>query len=199
MDVVGTHHFDGPVSFQDFENLRLHPRQVQIDVSITPRESDLADHIGAFAIEPDGQIEIYTKRHLWGDEKAVFVPGDRDPLLVHGSDRVALAICADTAHAEHVEAAVGRGATLYVTGVFFDSASYATSAARLEGYASRHAIAVAMANAGGPATGFEAAGGSAIWSPTGELVARLDGVGSGLVIARRDVGGWRGEAVRARR
>lgn len=153
-------------------------------------------HIGAFVIEPDRSVGLYTKQHLYGDERAVFAAGHLDPLVEFSDDRAALAICADTSYPEHAEAAAKRGATAYLAGVFFDPDGYAASADRLAGYASRHAMAVVMANAGGPATGYDAAGRSAIWSDAGELVARLEGTGAGLVMARRSDRGWSGEAMR---
>ena len=152
-------------------------------------------HIAALILEPNRSIGVYTKRYPFGDEKAVFVPGSLDPILELGDDRAVLAICADTSHPEHAEAAAKRGASLYLVGVFFDPEGYQASCERLAGYAARHAMAVAMANAGCPATGFASAGGSAIWSDSGDLVARLDGVGAGLVIARRSERGWSGKAV----
>ena len=152
-------------------------------------------HIGAFVLEPDRSMKIYTKRYLYSDENAVFVPGNLDPILELGDDLAALAICADTSHPEHAEAAARQGASLYLVGVFFDPEGYPASTDRLAGYAVKHAMAVVMANAGGAATGFAAAGGSAVWSDSGALVARLEGVGAGLVVARRSERGWSGEAV----
>ena len=92
-------------------------------------------------------------------------------------------------------AAVRRGANLYLVGVFFAPEAYQADTDQLAGYAARHAMAVVMANAGGPATGFASAGGSAVWSDSGALVARLDGTGAGLVVARRSERGWSGKAV----
>jgi predicted amidohydrolase len=152
-------------------------------------------HIGAFVVEPGRSMRVYTKRHLYGSENDVFVPGSLDPILELGADRAALAICADTSHPEHAEAAAKRGASLYLVGVFFDPEGYPSSSDRLAGYAQRHAMAVVMANAGGPATGFASAGRSAVWSDRGALVACLDGVGAGLVVARRSEPGWSAEAV----
>lgn len=152
-------------------------------------------HIGAFVLGPDRSVSVYTKRYLHGGEEAVFVPGGLDPILELGDDRATLAICADTSHPEHAEAAAMRGAGLYLVGVFFTPEGYPAGTGRLAGYAELHAMAVVMANAGGPATGFASAGGSAVWSDSGSLVARLDGVGAGLVVARRSGRGWSGEAV----
>lgn len=153
-------------------------------------------HIGAFVLEPSRRVSVYTKQYPFGDENDVFTPGNLDPIVELGTDRAALAICADTSHAEHAESAAGRGASLYLAGVFFDPEWYPHATGLLEGYALRHSMAVVVANAGGPATGYETAGGSAVWSESGDLVARFEGVGAGMVVARRSESGWGGEALR---
>jgi predicted amidohydrolase len=153
-------------------------------------------YIGAFVLDPGQVPRVYTKRHVHADEAAVFVSGRLDPAVVLGVDLAALAICADTSHPEHAEAAARRGASLYLAGVFFDPGSYAAHSEQLSGYAARHSMAVVLANAGSAATGFDSAGGSAVWSDSGVLVACLEGVGAGLVVARRSERSWTGEIVR---
>ena len=54
---------------------------------------------------------------------------------------------------------------------------------KLRGYAVQHSMCVVLANFGGPTGGLPAAGGSAIWSETGELLGQL-GDGPGVVVAR---------------
>lgn len=152
-------------------------------------------HIGAIVLEPGRSTKVYTKRHLHGSESDVFVPGSLDPILALGEDRIALAICADTSHPEHAESAAKRGATLYLAGVFFTPEGYPASSDRLAGYAAQHEVTVVMANSGAPATAFASAGGSAVWSASGALVARLESDGAGVVVARRSEHSWSGEAV----
>jgi hypothetical protein len=48
---------------------------------------------------------------------------------------------------------------------------------------------------GWPSDGIRVSGKSAIWSDSGALVAGLDGLGAGLVVARRSEDGWSGEAL----
>jgi predicted amidohydrolase len=67
--------------------------------------------------------------------------------------------------------------------------------ARLGACAARHAMAVVMANYGGPTGGLASAGASAIWSPAGELLVRLGATGPGLALARETEAGWRAHAV----
>ncbi len=153
-------------------------------------------HIGAFIVGADGREAIYTKRHLGGDELDVFDPAERDPLTRIGHDVAAVAICADTNHASHPRSAAARGATLYLAGVLFSPAEFESVSEKLSGYAREHSMAVVLANHGAPSTTLDTAGGSSIWSEGGELVARLSGVGSGLVIATRTRSGWMGTKIR---
>ena len=166
-------------------------------------------HIGAFLLSPDGGIAIYTKHRLGAfpagaspdgivppAEASVFQPGDRNPLVRFGGRKAAVAICADTGRPSHARDAADRGATAYLASMFVIPADLEEECLRLRSCAVRHSLTVVFANHGGPTGGLPAAGGSAIWSGTGELLARLDGTGTGLVIATRSDAGWRGESVR---
>ncbi len=164
-------------------------------------------HIGAFIVSPDRSVALYTKQRLGafpGDvnpggavppaEWTVFEPGDRNPLIEFEHTTAAVAVCADTGAPEHAEAAAGRGATVYLASMFFTPTEVERETARLRGYAERHAMAVALANYGGPTGGLPAGGGSAIWSQTGELLVKLDGSGSGVAVAVENETGWRSGA-----
>ena len=153
-------------------------------------------HIGAFALDPDGSCQLYTKHHPTVGEQAVFLPGTLNPSVRLGDERAALAICADTSHPSHAAAAAATSASLYLAGVFFTPAGYEEDAKRLGGYAAEHSMAVVMANMGGFSGGLEAVGGSAVWSESGRLVAKLDGPGAGLAIASRSGVDWSGETAR---
>ncbi len=163
-------------------------------------------HIGALVLAPDRSVELYTKRHLGsfpssvnpgGDvpppEATVFRPGDRDPLVRFDGHTAAVAICADVGHASHAERAARRGAQAYLASMFVVPAEFEGDARKLATYAARHAMSVVLANFGGPTGGLASAGRSSIWSERGELLARLDAGGAGLVVAARDAAGWRAE------
>lgn len=165
-------------------------------------------HIGAFVLRPDRSSELYTKRHLGAfsadaspdgvvppAEGSVFRAGDRDPLLELGGHAAALAICADTGHASHAARAARRGATCYLASMFVIPRELEPESARLADRAARHAMAVVMANHGGPTGGLPSAGASAIWSPEGELLARLAANGAGVVVAVEDEAGWRASSL----
>jgi predicted amidohydrolase len=165
-------------------------------------------HIGAFILSPDRNVEIYTKHHLGafsndagsGDEvpppeATVFRPGHRNPLVSIDGEALAVAICADTGHPSHARAAAEQGATVYAAGVFVTPSALETETARLEAYAARHTLAVAMANYGGPSGGVESGGRSAIWSDTGERLATLEPGGSGIAVAVEGPLGWSGRSI----
>jgi predicted amidohydrolase len=164
-------------------------------------------HIGAFILKPDG-IDLHTKQVMGAfpasvspdgvvppAEATVFQPGDRDPLVPLGEDTAAVAVCADTGQPSHAQRAAGRGATAYLASMFIIPTYIEAESANLASYARRHAMAVVLANYGGPTGGLPSAGGSAIWSPEGELLAQLDATGAGIVIATESDASWRAETL----
>ena len=152
-------------------------------------------HIGAFIGYPDSATAVYTKHHLGGEEGQVFQPGDRNPLVKLTDATGAVAICADTNLPSHARNAAARGATVYLAGVVFSPAEFGLSTGKLQAAASEHSMTVALANAGGPASTLESAGGSSVWSESGELVARYEGLGAGVAIGIKAGSGWVGRVV----
>lgn len=204
------------------EDARLDPLRkaatelgVALVVGAPVRVETGALHIGALAIAPGGGAPaLYTKRHLGAfppqvapgrqvppPEREVFAPGELDPELRVGSLRAALAVCADVGRPEHAARAAARGAELYLAGMFVIPADLPVETERLAERAVNHGMAVAMANFGGQSGGLDSAGASAIWSESGQLVARLGTRGSGVVWARCEIGAggadrrWRGGAI----
>lgn len=153
-------------------------------------------HIGAFSVSPDRSAVLYTKQHLGAGEDAHFAAGTRDPLIELGASMAALAVCADANHASHPENAAARGASVYLLSSLISCEEYSQKSVSLRAYAARHSMTVVFANYGGPSGGLDPAGRSAIWSPAGDLLAQLDGVGRGLVIARETDTGWSARALR---
>jgi predicted amidohydrolase len=163
-------------------------------------------HIGALIVGPDGALDVYTKHHLGAfsagaavdgevppPEDTVFDPGDRNPLVRLDGHTAAVAVCADTGRASHAQAAADRGAATYLASMFVIPSEFARETANLERYAARHSMAVVFANHGGPTGGLAAAGRSSIWSDRGELLARLDEAGAGVVVAVEHATGWSAE------
>jgi hypothetical protein len=67
--------------------------------------------------------------------------------------------------------------------------------ARFKTYATRHSMTVLFANYSGSSGGLASAERSAIWSESGESLAELDAIGSGVVIAIESHGGWHARAI----
>lgn len=153
-------------------------------------------YIGAIVLFADGSHATYHKRHLHSGEEQWASAGAADtasfPL---GRERFALAICADTSHAEHAKAAATTGASLYLAGVLISEKGYAADAANLQRHAASHGYGVLMANHGGPSGGYVSAGRSAFWNEDGQLVGATPGAGEQLLLVRREQGNWTTEAI----
>lgn len=148
--------------------------------------------IAALTFTPQGAVRVYTKQYLHPGEEAAFAPGSGGAALDVDGSRVALAVCAEIAHAPHAAAAAQEGARLYAASVLVSVSGYAADAALLQGHAATHGMPVLMANHGGVTGGWESAGRSALWDERGELVVAAAGGGECLLVACCDEQGWRG-------
>ncbi len=160
------------------------------------RAGDLPS-IGAWVLHADGSTTLCRKRHLHGSETQFASAGKHDALVLPlAGISTGLAICADATHPEHVDAAARAGAALYASGAVISENGYAPEAAQLQGYAREHAMAVLLANHGGPSGGYMSAGRSAFWAPGGDEMAAAPGPGQCLVVATRNSDGhWSGRVV----
>ncbi len=165
-------------------------------------------YIGALILSPNGSIAVYTKHHLGAfptdahhngavppAEATVFAPGTLNPLVRLDRHVAAVAVCADTSRPSHPERAAARGAKAYLASMFVIPADLEKDTTNLQTYATRHSMAVAFANYGGPSGGLPSAGRSAIWSDEGELVAELGPTGAGLVVAIEGEARWTGRTI----
>jgi predicted amidohydrolase len=160
----------------------------------TPYASPKGLHIAAFAIQPEG-TRVYTKHHLHSGEERFFVAGTMGLQIGLDGERVSFAVCADTTHPTHAEAAARAGATVYAAGVFITPTGIETDSAQLRGYAKNHRMVVLMANYAAPSGGFPTAGKSAIWDERGETAIQVQGVGEALLLAHREGATMKGEQV----
>lgn len=165
-------------------------------------------YIGAFIISPEGALDVYTKHHLGAfpasanpggvvpaAEATIFHPGSRNPVVRLGDKTAAVAVCADTGHPSHAGLAAERGATAYLASMFVIPSDYAVETAGLRSYAERHAMAVVLANFGGPSGGLPSGGRSAISSDRGDLLVQLEAGGAGVAIATEGDAGWRAQTI----
>ncbi|MEV0599591.1 nitrilase-related carbon-nitrogen hydrolase [Streptomyces sp. NPDC050315] len=134
----------------------------------------------SYVYGPDGALLTrYDKRHLHGQEKAVFTPGRTDGRCTLGGLRIALATCYDTARPEVWERAAADGCGVLLASAFHDSAE------RTEGYAAaarEHGLHVVLANCLGPGSPGIGCGLSGAWSPEAGRIADA-GAEAGLVLA----------------
>jgi predicted amidohydrolase len=130
-------------------------------------------HIGLLAVDRDGARVAYNKVHIHDSEER-FSPGDGPVVIDVDGWRLGLAICRDTAFAEHDAATAALGMDVYVAAVL-DHAHHAhVPAERAQRVIADHKVWVATASyAGSTGGGFDqAAGGSAVWSPDGTVLAQ---------------------------
>lgn len=160
------------------------------------RAGDLPS-IGAWVLHADGSTTLYRKRHLHGSETQFASAGEDDALVLPlAGIRTGLAICADATQPEHADAAARAGAALYASGALISENGYGPESAQLQDYARKHAMAVLLANHGGPSGGYASAGRSAFWAPGGDEVVAAPGPGQCLVVATRNGDGeWSGRVV----
>lgn len=195
---------------------RLAPlRALSLDLHLTlivgaPVRLDSGLHLGACIISPDGFIDWYRKQRLGTfplsaacdsldggippSESTVFVPGDRDLLTILGHRQAAVAVCADIGSPAHAQRAAERGADTYLASMFVIPSDYAGDTRRLAGYASQHQILTCLANFGSPSGGLRSAGGSAIWSETGQRLVQLPSDGAGIAVVTETPEGWQPQA-----
>jgi len=151
--------------------------------------------IASITLAADGSTRVYRKQYLHGGEEVHAQAGaiGAQAHALHGQ-RYVEAICADTTHAEHAQAAADAGASLYVAGVLISVGGYDKDAALLRGYAQAHDMGVLLANHAVDSGGYAVAGKSAFWAPGGQLIVQADGPGDCLVIAEESQG-WQGRVI----
>lgn len=164
------------------------------------REAGITVVIGACVTYPDerrtcaslvvdragGVTAAYDKQHLWGDEKALFAPGDRGATLTIGAWRFGLGVCYDGCFPEHARAAVRDD----VHGYLAPSAYMHGSQHRRDLYYAARALDntmyVVFANAVGGVPPWRFNGGAAVYDPEGRCLARGDDEGEDLIVATLD-------------
>jgi len=116
-------------------------------------------------------------------------------MIFIGPEKASIAICADIANPDHAALAAKNESTLYLAGAFITPEGYSKDSNLLSHFARKYKIGVALSNFGGESGGKISAGRSTIWSDSGEKVAGLDGLGTGLVIAKKINGRWSGKSM----
>jgi predicted amidohydrolase len=165
----------------DVFQMLSHALRITIGVG-APTMSVHGLRISMLLFQPGAARVVYSKQYLHDSELPYFVAGNGQVTLPAGNELVAPAICYESLLAEHSDAAVALGATVYVASVAKTAAGIAKADAHYPSIARRHHVPVLMANCVGPCDDFEAVGGSAVWGPGGDLLARLPSSTEGALL-----------------
>ncbi len=176
------------------------------DARLDPLTAAAADHatvvlVGAAVRRPDGRRTLssllvegtgaitaaYDKQHLWGpDENALFTPGDAGVSIEVDGWRLALGICYDGCFPEHGRAAAGDGAHGYLCPSAFLTGSQHRRDLYYAARALDNTMYVVFANSVGGSGGWLFCGGSAVFDPQGQPLARAADEGEAIVVADLD-------------
>jgi predicted amidohydrolase len=141
--------------------------------------------IGLLAISGEGVRVAYRKMWLGGEEPEHFEAGTQPAALEVDGWRLGLAICKDTGVLQHAAETAALGMDAYLAAVLEHTEDFNVPDQRARRIATAHGVWVVVASfAGSTGAGYEhAAGGSGIWSPQGEVVARADSESGSIVRA----------------
>jgi predicted amidohydrolase len=144
--------------------------------------------IAMLGVGPTGVRVLYRKRWLGEEECVRFTPGDGPTVLEVDGWRVGVGICKDTGVREHVERMAELEIDLYCAGLVHLPEELDRQEERAVSIALGCRARVAFASFAGPTGGGYArtAGTSAIWSCTGEVVARAGTLAGELARATLD-------------
>lgn len=171
---------------------RLDPlRQAAVGAAIivgaAVRRPDQRRTLSLLAFDRDGTCTVaYSKQHLWDEERTIFVPGTDGGSASIGDWELGLGICYDGCFPEHARAAADAGALVYVC----PSAYVVGSEHRRDLYYAARAldngVYVILSGLLGPCGDLSFGGGTAIYDPQGQPVARVEPGEEGLAIADLD-------------
>jgi D-alanyl-D-alanine dipeptidase len=153
-------------------------------IGCAARTSGPRPSISAFVIGPDGELLArYDKRHLYGEEQAVFAAGGEDGRFTLDGVRFAVAVCYDNRFPEVARRAAADGCDVYVASSVLDEGNDSFEAV-YPVRARDNGLPVLLANAVGPCDAGHCRGGSAVWGPEGTLLATAGTTAPGLAVAR---------------
>ena len=130
--------------------------------------------IAMLAVSSTGARLLYRKRWLGEEECSRFSPGDEPTVLEVDGWRIGVGICKDTGVQEHVERMAELELHAYCAGLVHLPEELDRQEERAASVALRCQAFVAFASFAGPTGGgyTRTAGSSAIWSHTGDALAR---------------------------
>ncbi|HEY9370333.1 nitrilase-related carbon-nitrogen hydrolase [Streptomyces sp.] len=154
------------------------------------RDEDGAVRNSAVLVDPTGVRALYRKAHLFGTEKAVFVPGDtRPPVVETAVGRIGVMVCYDLEFPEWVRDVALRDAELLCAPVNWPlfprpEGERAAEVVRVQADAAVNRMFVAACDRTGTENGVEWTGGSVITDPDGfPLAGPATETGESLLVA----------------
>ncbi|MCW2967849.1 MAG: carbon-nitrogen hydrolase family protein [Solirubrobacteraceae bacterium] len=137
------------------------------------------------AAQAGAGIVVFPELSLTGYELAAVAT---DPTLTLrdvdlGGQRLALAVCFDSAHPQHAGQAAQSGADVYIVGAMFVEGEEAMVAERMSARAVETGMWIGLAQHAGPTGSGRACGGSGFWSPAGAVVTQLGTEAPALAVA----------------
>jgi predicted amidohydrolase len=144
--------------------------------------------VSALVLDADGRWAArYDKQMLFRTERDLYRPGLRGLSLDVDGWRLGLGVCYDSGFPEHARAAALDGCHAYVVGALFSVGNgYHESRMWFPSRAFDNTMYAVLANHVGSTGGWNTCGSSAVWDPTGRLVAEAGEDGRELVVADLD-------------
>jgi predicted amidohydrolase len=169
--------------------------------SIIERSGDACHNTGVFVAPAGGLLTAYRKVHLFADEKTMFAPGERAGIVETPLGTFGLTICMDLLFPEYVRGLVLSGAEYILNSTDWlrwgalDEWEWCSeqprALARIR--ALENTVGLAMACQWGTEGEFTKFGHSCIVSPSGRILAGIEG-GEGVVVhdlSMASVESWR--------
>jgi len=150
--------------------------------------------VGAIVFSPLGEISTYSKMHLHPGEEKYFTASHKPKIIEIHSQKIGLAICADTDNHEHVAYYAKQGVSAYVAGVLISAGGYTSDTEKMKAYAKQHNMLVAMANHNHRTGGWSPIGKSASWSGGGLLSVGSEDTDC-MVVSRKFNVSWEAETI----
>lgn len=153
-------------------------------------------YIGSFIIQPNSEIEIYTKQFLHKGEAPFFKSSFKyNPILKIENETILFAICADIDVPQHAINASKNKATIYIPSIFFSKNGIETGHKILKSYAKKHKFSVLMSNFCGMHWNTVSGGRSAFWNSNGQKMNELNSLQEGLLIAEKNKEDWKVKSI----
>lgn len=165
---------------------------ISVMVGCPIRRDGQKPFLGSIIFQPN-RIDCYRKRFLHSDEKDYFSESDDVVVIGLKEQRIGLAICADIHQPSQIGDLVKKGISIYAASVAITPGGIDRAIEEMGEHAGRNQVLSLMSNYSEATGDFPIAGSSAIWDPSGSLLARAPEYGEALVIATFDGKNWKAD------